>query len=78
MSERIDRAKGITGGQVPSTVNVNLRLASAREAGEGLLDLIGRTIASAQEREEHIIEAEVVEPPQIEASHSEDGSTDDA
>ena len=77
MSERIDRAKGITGGQVPSTVNVNLRLGEAREAGEALIGLIGKTISAAHERE-NIIDAEVIESPQIEASHSEDGSTDDA
>lgn len=78
MSERIDRAKGITDGQVPSTVNVNLRLAEATALGEGLIDSIRDTIASARERSEHIIEAVVIEPPQLEASHSEDGSTDDA
>jgi transposase-like protein len=78
MSERIDRAKGITDGQVPSTVNVNLRLAEAKAAGGELLAFLGNTIASAREREAHIIDAEIVEPPQLEASHSEDGSTDDA
>lgn len=78
MADRIDRAKGITGGEVPSTVNVNLRLADAREAGAGLIEQIRRNLADATERSEHIIDAEVIEPPQIEASHSEDGSTDDA
>lgn len=78
LSDRIDRAKGISGGEVPSTVNVNLRLAEAKANGAGLLDLIRGTIASAHERSEHIIEADVIEPPQIEDSHSEDGSTDDA
>lgn len=79
MAERIDRAKGITGGEVNSTVNVNLRLATAKEAGAGLLaEMLQRTIADAHERSEHIIDADVIEPPQIEASHSEDGSTDDA
>lgn len=79
MSERIDRAKGITDGQVPSTVNVNLRLAEAAALGSGLIDSIRETLVSAKERSEHIIEAVVIEPPrQLEASHSEDGSTDDA
>lgn len=76
MAERIDRAKGITGGEVHSTLNVNLRLAEAKEAGTSLLTgMLQRTIADATARSEHIIDAEIVEPPQIEASHSADGST---
>jgi hypothetical protein len=79
MADRIDRAKGITGGEVPSTVNVNLRLAEAKEAGAGLMSLIQSTLASAHERSEHIIDSEVIEPPrEIGASHSGDGGTDDA
>ena len=76
MAERIDRAKGITGGEVPSTVNVNLRLGEAKAAGAGLIEQIRRNLADAQERSEHIIDAEVIEPPQIEASRSADGGTD--
>lgn len=71
LADRIDRAKGIT-GEVPSTVNVNLRLAEAKEAGAGLIaDMISRTINAANERS-RVIDADVVESPlEIEASHSE-------
>lgn len=80
LAERIDRAKGITGGEVPSTVNINLRLAEAKEAGAALIGgLLQKTLADAREREQHIIDVEADESPlEIAASPSQDGGTDDA
>ncbi len=77
MSERIDRAKGITGGEVPSTVNVNLRLAEAREAGSELMSLIGNTLAAAHERS-RVIDAdpEPLALPPASQSEMEEVQTD--
>lgn len=74
LSERIDRANGLH--DVPSTLNVNLRLAEAQVAGERLVDLVRSTLASANERSEVIIDADT-EPLQLAASTSEDGGTTD-
>ena len=77
MADRIDRAKGI-GMDLTTTGENNSRLAEAKALGEGLMDSLTRTLRSANERSEIIIEADTEPPREIEASKPADGSTDDA
>jgi transposase-like protein len=78
LSDRIDRAKGISGGDVLTTPENNSRLAAAHAAGAGMIsELVRRSVEAAEERSAHIIdmECESQDPP---ALPSGDGGVDDA
>lgn len=72
LNTHIDRANGLHDS--PSTVNVNLRLAEARQGGEALIEGIKSMLGSAHARQAHITHE--VDPLEI-ASTSDDGGTDE-
>lgn len=69
LSHSIDRSEGLH--DAPSTVNVNIRLAEARAAGENLMGAIQKSLTDAAQRQSDIID---VESQEI-ASTSEEVST---